>query len=79
MQLHDFLEKMRVMSTLVEKIESLPPDLQREVEDFVDFLHVKHRAEAPDQDWAGALAAYKEQYTSVDLQHRALDWWAGKD
>ncbi len=31
------------MTTLSEKITTLPPDLRREVEDFIKFLFEKHR------------------------------------
>jgi hypothetical protein len=26
-------------------------------------------------DWGGALADLSRQYTSVELQHKALEWW----
>lgn len=65
--------------TLAEKIEALPPRLQREVEDFVDFLHERHAPTSPgrtlDQSWAGALSHLKDQYTSVELQHEILNLW----
>jgi len=35
------------MQTLIEKIQSLPPDAQQQVEEYVDFLlsrHVRHAA-----------------------------------
>ena len=25
--------------------------------------------------WAGALKEYKEKYTSLELQKKALEWW----
>jgi Protein of unknown function (DUF2281) len=28
-----------------------------------------------DLSWAGALKEYKEKYTSLDLQKKALEWW----
>jgi len=28
-------------------------------------------------DWWGALRDMKDEYTSVELQHKALDWWSG--
>mgnify|MGYP000318423669 CR=1 FL=1 len=27
------------------------------------------------QDWAGGLADLASQYSSVDLQHKAREWW----
>lgn len=65
------------MAMLKELIEQLPPDLQQEVKDFVEFL-LKKRAEkpsrAPQFDWAGALKDLKDRYTSVELQHKILEW-----
>jgi len=26
-------------------------------------------------DWEGALADLRDKYTSVELQHKALEWW----
>ncbi len=64
--------------TLAQKIESLPPHLQREVKDFVDFLRKRHEPAEPDrtltQSWAGALSHLKDKYTSVELQHKASEW-----
>ncbi len=62
---------------LSEQIRKLPPDLQREVEDFVQFLLEKHGRRRPRKlrvDWAGALREYRDQYTSLELQKKALEW-----
>jgi hypothetical protein len=62
---------------LEELIQELPPVLRTEVRDFVEFLLAKHDRSGPRQlrqDWAEALKDDHEQYTSVDLQHRALEW-----
>jgi hypothetical protein len=70
------------MKTLVEKIGELPPEDQREVEDFVDFLaekKVKILKKKPNFSWAGALKDLRNQYTSVELQHKIADWWAGEE
>lgn len=65
------------MKSLVELVQELPPDAQAEVRDFVEFLLVK-RARKPAtklrQDWAGALRDVRDQYTSLELQRKALDW-----
>jgi len=63
--------------TLEELIHDLPPSLQSEVRDFVELLLIKRKRSSHlplRQDWAGALEAYKSQYTSVELQHLALEW-----
>lgn len=62
---------------LSELVEELPPDAQREVRDFVEFLIYKH-GRAPGrklhQDWAGALRGYRGQYSALELQKKALEW-----
>lgn len=65
------------MQNLEELIRQLPPDLQREVADFVQFLVEKRLqkwGKPLRQDWAGALREYRERYTSMDLQKKALEW-----
>jgi hypothetical protein len=62
---------------LEEIVRELPPDLRAEVRDFAEFLVAKHARRARRtlrQDWAGALRAHGQQETSVELQHKALDW-----
>jgi hypothetical protein len=65
------------MVGIVEMIKELPPELQQEVEDFVQFL-IEKRARKPGrklrQDWAGALRDYRDRYTSLELQKKALEW-----
>ncbi|NUM78916.1 DUF2281 domain-containing protein [candidate division KSB1 bacterium] len=69
------------MSTLQieQKIKQLPVYLLPEIMDFVDFLLHKHgqpqqRAKAFTFDWEGGLASLSDQYSSVELQHKALEW-----
>ncbi len=64
----------------MQKIDALPPGLQQQVEDFVDFVRMKHEptGRAPLRlDWRGALADLRDEYTSVELQHKALQLWRG--
>jgi len=66
------------MQTLKELIDQLPPELQREVRDFAEFLLEKHRRRPRRRlrlDWAGGLKEYRDQYTSLELQKKALEWW----
>lgn len=62
---------------LSELVEELPPDVQQEVRDFVEFLISKH-SRTPGkklrQDWAGALRDYREEYSALELQKKALEW-----
>lgn len=58
-------------------VEELPPDAQREVRDFVEFLISKHDREPGDklrQDWAGALGDYRGRYSALELQKKVLEW-----
>ena len=62
---------------LEELIQELPPVLRAEVRDFVEFLLAKRDRPGQRQlrqDWAEALKDNQQHYTSVDLQHRALEW-----
>ena len=66
------------MSAIEEMIRDLPPELQREVEDFARFL--RDTRARPKQrrlrlTWAGALREFRDRYTSLDLQKKALEWW----
>ncbi|MCB8982715.1 MAG: DUF2281 domain-containing protein [Ardenticatenaceae bacterium] len=62
---------------LEELVQELPPDLMIEVRDFVEFLLSKRSRQVTyglKQNWAGALHEYREQYTSLELQQKALEW-----
>jgi hypothetical protein len=66
-----------VVKNLEERIKELPPDLHQEVMDFVEFLLEKRRRRPTGRlgfTWAGALKDLREQYTSVELQHKILEW-----
>jgi hypothetical protein len=72
---------MKLMSTqlkpLEELVKELPPDLQAEVRDFVEFLLEKRKQRSGEklrQYWAGTLSDYRDQYTSLELQQKALEW-----
>ena len=59
-------------------LKSFPPDLQREVEDFARFL-LETRGQTKSGrlrlDWAGALSEYRDRFSSLELQKKALEWW----
>ncbi len=62
---------------LEELVKELPPDCKEEVRDFVEFLLERRgqkRGGKLRQDWAGALKDYRDQYTSLELQKKALEW-----
>ncbi len=69
------------METLKDLVEDLPPELQQEVKDFVEFLLSKRQAKLrgkPRIDRAGALKDLRNRYTSVELQHKISEWRIGE-
>jgi hypothetical protein len=66
--------------TLEEVVQKLPADLLWEVEDFAQFLpetRVQLKGGKFRLDWAGALSEFRDRFTSLELQKKALEWWAG--
>jgi hypothetical protein len=68
---------LRLMESIEELMEKLPPDLQQEVRDFARFL-VEKRAKPKRKKlrltWAGGLREFRDQYTSLELQNKSLEW-----
>lgn len=66
------------VQSLVEMIEALPPELQEEVREFVVSL-IQTRTHPKRKHlrltWAGGLQEFRDQFTSLELQQKALDWW----
>ncbi len=63
--------------SLLELVNNLPPHYHEEVKDFVENLMQKKDRKTSTtlrQDWAGALKDYKNKYTSLELQKKALEW-----
>ena len=60
------------------KIKCLPPRLLKQVDDYIDFLSKRYRVSSKNYifnfDWEGGLAELGEKLSSVDLQHKALEW-----
>ena len=59
--------------TTEELVRELPTELQEEVRDFVVFLTEKKSNKTrskPRFEWEGALKEMREEYTSVELQHK---------
>jgi Protein of unknown function (DUF2281) len=68
------------MKSLIEKINTLPPELRVRVEEFVDALEQEAELKPESnkklrQDWAGALSDYRDQYTSLELQNETVEQW----
>lgn len=65
------------MGKIESMIQELPPHLRHEVEGYIQSLVAKEKRKRGTrlrQDWAGALREYRDQYTSLDLQKKALEW-----
>ncbi len=61
------------MATLAKFVEQLPPDIQKEVKDFAEFLlekRAKKEHKVPAFDWEGAPKDLGEQYTSASFSMR---------
>ena len=68
-------EEIKSLNKVVSK---LAPEDQREVITFAKKLLAKKKKSIKkhiDLSWAGALKEYRERYTSLDLQKKALEWW----
>jgi len=70
---------MKDIKNIENKIHMLSPQLLEEVEDFIDFLiskkqKNKNQEKRLKQDWAGALSEFSNQYSSLELQKKALEW-----
>ena len=66
-------------TNIVEKFNQLPPDLQEKAIKFIDSLLAKkelRRKKKLTLDWVGGLNEYRDQYTALELQKEAVDWWA---
>lgn len=67
--------------SIEEMMKMLPEELQREVMDYVQFLLERKvsRTKGPlSFGWEGALKDLKNQYTSVELQHKISKWRIGE-
>ena len=69
------------MHPIISEIEKLPPQAQQEVINLVAAL-VKKQRRNPNhrlkQNWAGAMQAYRDTYTSLSLQKETVDDWASR-
>jgi hypothetical protein len=67
------------MTDQIDKLlGQLPPELQKEVADFARFLiqkkrRVKHKPLR--MKWAGGLREFRKEFSSLDLQRKAMEWW----
>ena len=60
---------------LHEIVQELPPSAQKMVREFAEALLAKYRigkGKRLRQDWAGALREYRDEYTALELQKKAM-------
>lgn len=69
---------MKTLDEVIESTKELPEELQTEVRDFARYLR-DTRIQKPTGrmklTWRGALRGLRDRYTSVELQHKSLEWW----
>jgi hypothetical protein len=65
------------MQNLSETIDNLPPGIQQKVFDYIDELtkNRKKKRKKLNLNWEGGLKEYKDQFTSLELQKKSLEWW----
>lgn len=60
------------------KLEKMPIVLRNEIVDYLDFLLQKHTKAIAKKtftfDWEGGLKELNGTHSSVDLQHKAMEW-----
>jgi hypothetical protein len=65
------------MKMLEDMVRAPPPELQQEVRDFAECL-LERRARPVGRklrlSWAGGLRELRDQFTSLELQKKALAW-----
>jgi hypothetical protein len=64
---------------LNQKLQRVPPHLIPEIIDYIDFLLSKYGINRNNKrkfkfKWSGGLSDIAKQYSSVELQHKAMDW-----
>ena len=63
--------------SLEEMVREVPSKYRAQLRSYVQFLLARRTTEPtgkPLFTWAGALEGLREQYTSVELQHRIARW-----
>jgi hypothetical protein len=74
----NYRKKMSSVEKITLQIKKLPPYLLSEVELYIDFLQEKKTTGKKKSkfklNWAGALKEFNTQYSSIELQKKALEW-----
>ena len=64
------------IASFISDFENLPKQIQKQVLDYIEFLIKKYKStEKKDEkfkfDWEDGLSDLKNDFTSVELQHKA--------
>jgi len=68
---------MKTNEKILKEIQTLPHQMQEEVMDFIESLRKRQemkRKGKPTFVWAGSLKDLRNQFTSVELQHKISDF-----
>ena len=68
-----------ITNMIQETISNLPPKLQLDLIRYIELLHNQKRTKKKDKgkfkfNWEGGIADLKNKYSSVELQHKSLEW-----
>jgi len=66
---------MNIEQSVLEKLRVLPPEQQREVLDFAEFLHQKSIAKRPRRSLKGLWADLGVQITAEDIAEARREMW----
>jgi hypothetical protein len=76
---YELLQSVMAPKDITALVEQLPPELQQEVYDFAQFL-LKTRGGRKKShlslNWAGGLKEFRDDYSSLELQEKAQEWWS---
>jgi hypothetical protein len=66
---------MSLEELVVEKMRGLPPEKQKEVLDFVEFLKLKSAPAAPRRNVRGLWADLRIELTGIDIAEARREMW----
>ena len=66
---------MNIEQSVLEKLRVLPPEQQREVLDFAEFLHQRSIAKRPRRSLKGLWADLGVQITAEDIAEARREMW----
>ena len=66
---------MTLPETILDSLQSLPPDKQQEVLDFVEFLKQRSQSKVPLKNFEGLWADYDFDISEEDLAEARREMW----